>query len=163
MRIFEVIQSLKIHVDKPSNLDPQLQDQMIDLILAGGANLPDKIREVFLQSPIIAWAESNGQLAGVKMIKLPRPDYKQEIFAAAGVPELADKYKYELGYAVVAPEFRNQRISTQMSDKLMPMVNSPMFATVKKDYPSTLHHYGFKPLGEFPSSRGNYNIVLFGN
>jgi len=110
--------------------------------------------------------DSTGMLAGVSAIKRPYPDYRNKVFAKAGVAALAKLYEVELGWVFVAPTHRDQRLSRKLVEQIMPYADGNLiYATTRRENEPmlrTLCRYGFHHEGKpYKSKRGDYELVLF--
>jgi len=91
-------------------------------------NLINRIKNAELLG--FSFIENN--LAGITALKNPKPEYKEKIFLKAGIAELANKYLYELGYAVTLPEYRNQGIALKLAEELLKHSNNQnVYAAIK--------------------------------
>lgn len=165
---FNEIQSATAQVDyvinQPQNINSEYLQQAKALIAQGGEVGADYINAGVNRAHTVAIALVNDQVVAVTVIKNPNISYRDRVFAAAGVSELADQYSLESGYSYTDPAWRTSNISAQLHRRLFAAVGEPLFATVREQNRVALlglQRLGFKPIGQpYASSRGDYNIVL---
>lgn len=105
-------------------------------------------------------------LAGTAAIKMPTDQYRQRIFAAAQVPMLEREFDMELGYVVVADQYRGQRLSRiAVETALESFPITPLWATSRADRDRmhhTLQRFSFVRVGDpYLSRDGEGEVVLF--
>lgn len=91
-----------------SNPDQQLLVQIADNIMAGGQIRTDKelLIDNLKKCKVIALVKKDDDIVGIGALKIPREAYKQNVFANIDKPELANNFKYEMGYFYVNPFYR---------------------------------------------------------
>lgn len=105
-------------------------------------------------------------LAGTSAIKRPLPAYKKNVFRSAGVPDLEQEYKFELGYVVVATAYQEQKLSRDLvKAALDDYTTTPIFATSRTDKDRmhrTLKRFCFVQVGTpYPSKLEGCELLLF--
>jgi len=113
---------------------------------------------------IFLWDGST--LAGTAAIKNPTLHYRQNVFAAAHVPTLEKEFELELGYVVVADQYRGQHLSRIAVEKALEgFPTTPMLATSRADRDRmhrTLERFSFVRAGDpYPSREEDGEVVLF--
>lgn len=110
--------------------------------------------------------DTNLNLIGVGAVKCPKRSYLNRIFSKAGVSAESSKYKLEIGYFYVDPNYRKNGIGS----KIMQAINQHLhgencFATTKSDtMQNILTKYGFQKIGkEYKSDSGDYKLELYIN
>ena len=166
MRACELLESIDypITISRFDQLSQEQLQQIHQLIGAGGEVSSDAIAGGIQRSQLVAFAEDNGKVIAVTVMKTPLNSYKTSVFAKAGVPELANSYAYESGYSYTDPAYRSTGVSARLHRQLFQTAGEPLFATVRSDNRVALlglQRLGFAPVGEpFASSRGDYTITL---
>lgn len=167
MTLFEVIYPAVMHLAIPANIPDRTMQQLADLIATGTEVDMAMVGRNLKSAASIAWAEQDGRACGVIVLKQPLPAYRDKVFEAAGVPELAQKYRFELGYTYVEPAQRSQGTSVKLGRLMVRDLNGPVFATTRANNTTVnklLNFIGFKQLGQpYTSQRGDYNLILWGN
>jgi hypothetical protein len=156
--------TVQFHVSTPNQIQPQVLDSLANLIAQGNEVDPVMVARNLSIAPSIGYAIDNHQAVGVVVLKDPYPSYRTKVFANAGVPEMEQRYQYELGYVYVLPEYR-QYVSARLLRLMNKEMTDPMFATTRENNTTIntiLKYARFQPTGEpFPSDRGGYNIILW--
>lgn len=149
-------------VNSPRNISDDLINKLVVLVAKGGEVAMDVVHRNIKNSSIIAWAESDNKPIAVGVLKNPVDSYRQKVFQSAGKPELANRYKLELGYIYVEPEFRSQGLA---SDIVKQLSRANVYATTRENNSkmnSILQNAGFTQTGNpYASARGDYNIILW--
>ena len=90
-----------------------------------------------------------GCVQGTAALKRPQASYRTRIGGKTGVDIADDKYPYELGYVVLAPEMRGRGLSHQLVSKALEYASRKgVFATTRIDNVpmlATLARAGFSP------------------
>jgi GNAT superfamily N-acetyltransferase len=167
MRIYEINQPAELHISAPAQIPEETLYQIADLIASGSEVNMGMVERNLQAAESIAWADVEGQAVGAIVLKHPVPGYKEKVFTAAGVPELARRYQTELGYTYVDPAHRSRGTSVQLGRLMMRNLRGSVFATTREENTTInklLTFIGFKQLGEpYTSSRGDYRLFLWVN
>lgn len=167
MKIFEVTSPVEIRIAQPAQVPPQTMQQLAQLIAVGTEVDMSMVARNLKAAATIAWAEDNGQAVGVIVLKHPVTSYRDKVFEAAGVAEMAREYPVELGYTYVSPDQRSQGTSIKLMRTMMRSLRGKVFATTRENNTTInklLTFAGFKQLGEpYMSGRGDYRLFLWVN
>lgn len=154
--------SQDIKVNSPRNIPDDLIHKLVDLVAKGGEVAMDVVYKNIKSSPIVAWVETDNKPIAVGVLKTPMAVYRQKVFQSAGKSELVNKYKLELGYIYVEPDFRSQGLASGIVNSLS---RANVYATTRENNSkmnSILQNAGFVQAGNpYPSARGDYKIILW--
>lgn len=105
-------------------------------------------------------------LAGTAAIKVPTLQHKRNVFERAHVSEIQQDFNLELGYVVVAEQYRDRKLSRVLMEKALDGVGTtPLFATSRSDRQwihSTLARFSFVRVGDpYPSEEEEGDVLLF--
>ena len=110
----------------------------------------------------LAFCHIDGTLAGISSLK--KPFRVKDVFTKAGIPEMINKVKYEIGWSVTLPEHRGKRINYLLHKELFEVAEGDVFGTVRDNNTSSLalvKKLGMEQVGEPFEGIGNYNILTF--
>lgn len=148
MERYEV--NIDFKIAAPDNFeDSQLEDFLELLLKQGQVSNPniEKLR----RCPFLGMVYENDNLIGIGAIKQV---YKRP-FDKSGIPELKDKYNFELGYIFLIDkeEYRGKGIGKSLCNKLLKQVeNKNIFATTEENDENPmkfiLKKIGFSKSGE---------------
>ena len=149
----------------PSQCSAQDLADFEKLVIEAGAvdpqGLTQRIRDA---SRLLFLRQTNGEIVAVGGLKHPLADYRDGVFAKAGIPTLSDEYRIELGWVAVAKSRQGLGLSRRIIAELMSLAyNQNVFATTRADERAIrlAADYGFEPAGKpYPSGRG-YDLVLY--
>jgi GNAT superfamily N-acetyltransferase len=160
----EASTNIAIKIATPQELDVNLKQQVIDLVAQGGEVANNFISTGINRAKLLGIAVDQDRVVAVTAVKQPLTEYRNKVFAAAGVADLADQYPYESGYSYTDPEYRPSGVSARLHREVFRRVNQPMFATVRSDNRVALlglQRLGFAAIGQpYASSRGDYTLTL---
>lgn len=107
------------YVKSPSECTYEEIDSFHKLVLCGGQ--VDKIGLInrIKKSKTLAFYYIDNQVVSVAALKSPNYAYKSNIFIKAGIPQLINQYKYEIGYAYTSSEHRRKGICSKLISKLI--------------------------------------------
>ena len=149
MKINEVTSGIQYRIYAPNAFKSSTLDAFASLIYASGETNARNIRRNLRKAHAIAFARIDGIPIGVAVVKNPIATYVPKVFDAAGVPELAPRFKLELGYVNVDPQYRGHGISTKLMSMIR-QIGAPMYATTRGEN-TTMQHIlqseGFTPTG----------------
>lgn len=156
--------SISIELVTPQELNVNLKQQVIDLVAQGGEVASNFISTGINRAKLLGIAVDQDRVVAVTAVKQPLTEYRNKVFAAAGVADLADQYPYESGYSYTDSEYRTSGVSARLHREVFRRVNQPMFATVRSDNRVALlglQRLGFAAIGQpYASSRGDYTLTL---
>jgi len=114
----------------------------------------------------LIFVRNQQSLSAVGALKTPYPKYRSDVFAKAKTSSLPEDYSHELGWIVVSPNARQNRLATRLTNKLLRSIeDKSVFATVRTDnehMQRCLNSLGFNSTGNsYPSSNRDANLVLF--
>lgn len=109
-----------------NDLPAREQQSIIKLIVGGGAVSPNGLTTQLkrLSHLSVAFVQKRGQrrqAIGVAAIKGDRPDYRNAVFARAGLGAPDDSYRLELGYVAVHPDYQKKGVARQLLQNLLPL------------------------------------------
>lgn len=154
-------------VASPTRFNESDMEQIKQLIIEGSQIDPTGIEKRLNRAKLIGLFRRGEEGISVAAIKLPYDSYKRKIFGKAEIPDLADQYKYEFGWAYTKPDIREKGLMKRIMKKMMRDVgNQKVFATTKTNnrvMKHLLEKFGFRPEGEpYPSiSSGEIQIYLY--
>lgn len=154
--------SITYHNAKPSQITDDVLQQILALIENGQQVSMTRVSNNLRRAEMIGYAKFNDDIVGVMVLKNPNPNYRKKVFAE--VPDLIEKYPYELGYVYVIPKYRGQGTASYLLNELVGN-RSDVFATTREDNTkmiSLLKQNSFVQAGNTrKSDRGTYGIVLW--
>lgn len=148
MRIFEISGEIQFKVAAPQMLNELTIEQMIALIEAGGQITSGMIQPKLFSSHLVAWAEANGRVVAVKVLKSVNEYYREFIFQQAEYE--SEGFNAESGFSVTDPKYRRQGISKQLSMLLFRRYHGKVFATIREENKASealVTQFGFKKVG----------------
>lgn len=106
----------------------------------------------------LIFAKSGNILLGVAAVKLPVSSYRTKVFQSSDQLNIAQSFRFELGWVFVSPDGRNQGLSTKLvSAALNEVGTASIFATTRTDnepMKRVLTKVGFTACGcEYPSKQ----------
>jgi|688.fasta_scaffold01081_6 ribosomal protein S18 acetylase RimI-like enzyme len=153
---------------RPGQLSAEQLGKLSDFIAQGSEVSAANARAGVQRAQMLSYATNEqGDIIAITALKTPLDTYKTKVFTAAGVSELANRYRYEKGYSYTDPNYRRQGLNTAVSQKLLASAGSNIFATTRSDNTASKNNLvaqGFKQLGQpWSSQRGNYSLELWVN
>jgi RimJ/RimL family protein N-acetyltransferase len=157
---------MPIVIKKPKVCAKAEIDAFETLVRSGGQTLVHGLRQGISRAQKLGFYFKKGALAGVAALKNPGQKRVHSLFRRAGVPQLANFFKNELGYASVLPEYRKNGVCTGLFKKLLKFSKGKTVYATTRDKNARmikiLKKLGFKRLGKrFPSLYGPHWIHLF--
>jgi hypothetical protein len=149
-----------VDICDPASLTDGERAQIENVLRAGRAvHVPSAMSEIPF-APALAIARHDGKIVGVGAIKRPRPSYAKKKQNDAKC--LFDAQTAELGYVAIDTDYRDQRLSGRIADKLLAAYSGPLFATTDdKKMKSTLGNRGFQQKGgTWEGERGILSLWL---
>jgi GNAT superfamily N-acetyltransferase len=139
----------QISVLAPAECSAAQLRQFHELVLSDGQVQADGLVERIASAALLAFAYSGEELAGVASVKQQKRNYVNGVFLKAKVPRLAEKYLFEIGYAVTHENFRRRGISRELIGALIShKPRTQFYATTKNDgMRDLLTRSGFKKTG----------------
>lgn len=167
MLILEIANVAEVHVKAPAQISPETLQQLAQLIAEGSEVDMSMVSRNLQNAVTIAWAQRDGVPVGVMVLKRPVPAYRDKVFDASGVSELASQYNVEVGYAYVIPEERTTGTSMRLGRAMISAMAGRVFATTRENNTTInklLTFLRFQRLGNpYSSARGDYNLFLWVN
>lgn len=162
--LFENAQ-VQYQLSGPDQIDAQTLQALAQLISIGSEVDGTMVLRNLKAASSIAYAMDGQNPVGVIVLKNPVESYRNKVFQAAGVPELEQNYKLELGYVYMLPEYRTQGVSARLLRLMNRSITVPAFATTRENNTTIntiLKFAGFKQTGEpYSSARGDYQLFLW--
>jgi len=114
----------------------------------------------------LAFHYEGDRLVAIVGLKRPCKSYKGKVFSKAGVPEGADNYGLEIGWAFTEPEYRRRGICSNLIDAILGKSKSQnLFATTRANnipMQRNLEKKGFKKIGNLYLGRtSDYSLQLY--
>ena len=168
MRTSEFItENTNIIAIRPNQLSSQQLTTIGNFIAQGGEVSANNALAGVQRAQLIGYATNDeGKIIAVSALKTPLDSYKNKVFTAAGLPNLARQYQYEKGYSYTDPMYRRQGLNRAIWEKLADS-GSRLFATTRSDNLASKNNLvaqGFSQLGRsWASSRSDYTIELWVN
>lgn len=158
---------LEYFYKKPNELTKEELEQIVGLVASGGEVMLSSIRTGIKSAALIAFVKDGDAVVATASIKNPSEFYKDDVFYKAGAEKLSEKYKFEYGYTFTGPAYRSRGIVKVITGELLRRDGKPVHATMREKNLAIikiLEGLGMKRLGDpYPSSRGNYNLIIMGN
>ncbi|MES0033034.1 hypothetical protein [Mesorhizobium sp. M0040] len=93
--------------------------------------------------------KATDRIVGVAALKASNQKYREDKFAAAGVPIAGYETAPELGYVVVAEDMKGRRLSGGLVDAIAKEIREPAFATTDSNtIGNNLQRSGFTRVGQ---------------
>lgn len=103
-------------------------------VKAGGEVDSDSLAARVLQAAWLAIISVDGKPVGVGALKLPTKHHREELSACSGVDVSEGEYKYELGWIMIDPRCRGQKLSRELVAALLAKAGTAgVFCTVRVD------------------------------
>ena len=158
---------MRDEIKKPSECSEEEIENFCRLLLMqkNGRIGKSRFKEMIKRAELLAFHHEDGNLVGILALKRPGEKYRKNVFEKAGVPEEAEKYSLEIGWAFTVEKYRNMGIFSSLNEKLLAASGSRnIFATTRADnlpVQRILKTNGFKKTGRPYRGRGEYNLQLF--
>lgn len=158
-------QAVGIEARPPADWDAEIRVAFEAFVCSSGevagAGLAARIGEAAL----LVCHFDRGSLAAVAGLKNPRVSYREKLIDRSAFDLAADKYRFEVGWVYVAPEFRGAGLSRQLVECCLAGCNGAgAFATTREGnvaMQKTLKRCGFIQVGKpYKSQRGEASILL---
>jgi len=149
------------------HLDPDNRLCVAQLVADGGAVVGtlDQIYARLQNVHILALLreEATERIIGVAALKSPSPGYRVGKFADAAVPITGYENAPELGYVVIAEDYRGKQLSGRLVDLIAKQIGEPTFATTdSKTMKNNLCRSGFSQVGrEWQGEKGALSLWTF--
>jgi predicted GNAT family N-acyltransferase len=148
-------------IDKPTNIDKNLLNQLVDLVEKG-----DQVERHFIErgietADLIALFVDNDEIYSSATLKNPLKSYRDNVFQLArAVKYNTDNFR-ELGYIITNPKYEGQKLCQKLLTEFFQGINDKqMFATTRK--PSMIHilqKFGFTKLGD--TYKSDLNLLFY--
>jgi len=154
---------MTIKVLKPEKCSSDQLNAFFGLVIEGNQVSRNGLMKRIKAADFLSFCELDNKVIGVASIKNPDNNYKKSTFKSANVEELADKFDYEIGYAVTKETHRRRGISEQLIKSLINNSTTKSFyATTKNDgMRSLLEKVGFSKLGDDFLNDNNETLTLY--
>lgn len=140
---------MKTIIDKPTNIDKDLLNQLIDLVEKGDQVQRNYIERGIKTADLIALYVLNDVILSSATLKNPLKSYKDSVFQLAEVEKLNNDSIQELGYIITNPEHEGQKLCQRLLTEFFKIIGEKqMIATTRK--PSMAHilsKFGFEKIG----------------
>ena len=154
---------IEYRIYPPSSFRQQTLTRIADLIASGNETNGRNINRNLQNAHAIAFARVDGNPVGVIVVKQPVATYKTKVFAAAGVAELDAKFKLELGYVMINPQYRGQGVAQKLTG-LIKGIGEPMYATTRSNNAAMIHilqSIGFAKTGTAYQGESGSELTLW--
>jgi hypothetical protein len=136
-----------------------------DLVRDGGQVADKGLVERVRRAALLAIVWVGDELAAVGAVKQPHDDYRDDVFAKAGVPQLAPGYRLEAGWFFTRPRLRDRGLVALAVPGLVARVGHlPVFATTRSTNAPARHlleRHGFRVAGQPWATRdGGGDLLL---
>ncbi len=78
-----------------------------------------------LQAALLGYVTNAGNIIATAAIKRPLDEYADSVFAKAASEYNYDDFHHELGYVVVDPSFRNNKLATLLCEQICGNIFKP--------------------------------------
>ncbi len=155
---------MDITVSAPDELPKNERDLFSALVQQGGEIDGNALANNIGSAKALVIGREAGDVRGIAALKRPQASYRRRIGGKAGVEIGLARYPYELGYVVLVPEARGQKLShCLIAAALAHAESAAVFATTRTDNAAmlaTLAKAGFKQAGQDYRGRGSRMIRL---
>lgn len=153
-------------VTSGATCDEQLLQDFCALVGQGDQVTMDGLPERLRKARSLAFCQIDGEMVAVTGLKMPAIAHKLKLFAMAGVPHLAPRSRYELGWSFTTPSQRGRGLSQQLARSVLEQApGESSYATVRQDNAAMKHvlaKLGFVAVGRpFLSDKRECNIELY--
>ncbi len=154
---------MTIKIFKPENCSDAQLKTFYEIVVDGNQVNANGLLNRIKTADFLSFCELDDKVVGVASIKNPDINYKKTIFEKANVEELADDYRYEIGYAVTKETHRRKGISEELIKFLIENSTSKsFFATTKNDgMRHLLEKIGFEKLGDNYTNDNKEILTLY--
>ena len=152
------------HSVKPgAELSQEEIETCVSVIRAGCAVDPESASQELPHAIAVAIVRAGEEIVGVGAVKSQRPDYATRIASDEKSGFLFDPEMHELGYVAVLESSRDQRLSSQIVERLLACYDGPLWATTSSARMRTsLKNRGFVRRGkDWPSSKKGKQLSLW--
>uniref|UniRef100_A0A6M3K7J7 Putative acetyltransferase n=1 Tax=viral metagenome TaxID=1070528 RepID=A0A6M3K7J7_9ZZZZ len=163
--IFEELSIDNSVIKSPKECTKEELDSFYKLVIKGGQVITGGLRRSINNAYLLAFYYDGDKLVSIRGVKRPNRGYVEYVFDNAGVPELANKYKYETGWAFTIPSHRRKGIGSFAYTKMLEKSKGvKIFATTREGNVAPqkiLKKNGFKRLGEPYEGITEDNVLLW--
>jgi hypothetical protein len=155
-----------IHVDTPRSLTQAQIAEIYNLVAQGGQVNLQTLHTRLLEAELIGFIKSEGRIVATASLKRPRDTAGDNAFVKSGSPLSYADFPLELGYAIIAPEYRGLHLAGPLCQTLCDQCPSRnLFATTRKDnlvaQKILLNHRFFLSGNPFRDRNDLYDLSLF--
>jgi hypothetical protein len=122
---------MKIIVQKPSKIEPELIETFIKMVCEHSKICLDGLPERIERAALLSFAIKENRVAAIRAIKQQGPDYVRAVFKMAGMKPLYPAFKYETGWSVTLPEFRCKGLSGMLLKELLSHIKGNVYSTTR--------------------------------
>jgi len=156
---------VELIIKLPNECLDQEINEFISLVNQGGEVDPSGLKERVRRAKNLFFLK-DPSLVAVSAIKRFYQQYKNSIFRKAGCSDIASSYKLEMGWMYAKPESRGKGFGRKLLEAMINQLNGASVYTTIRSNNHIMQHmlssHGFNRVGtEYPSSRGNYKILLY--
>ncbi len=103
-----ILRLMETHFTRPADADPDVIDALFRLIASGGQVRTGGLRSRLLASAMLGYIVVDSAVVAAAAIKRPHDTSLTNAFLKAASPLAYADFGFELGYIIVAPEFRRR-------------------------------------------------------
>ena len=150
----------------PSKCSEEEKKIFFQVVKSGGEVALDGLEDRIKTAEILVFHYDGNKLLGVAALKNPTAHHRSSVFLESKAKFPADTFPFELGWVVVAPQYRGQGLSRCLVETALKAAEGQnVFATSPIDRTfmhRTLERYGFTREGEpYLSRRRAQSLQLF--
>lgn len=142
------LNEVKVVIKKPSECTKSEKDDFISLVLSGGQNNPNYVKNSFSELVWVGLLYVGNEVKSVSAIKHGR---NIDIFKKAGVKSEANKYPYEVGFSYTDEDSRGMGYNKRLKVELFNKIGSKgIYCTIRTNNTESMivnKKLGFEPLG----------------
>jgi GNAT superfamily N-acetyltransferase len=142
---------MELHFGTYRELAEKDQVEIQGLIIKGNEANASLVDSRLYSSALTAYFKDGDSIIATTSIKMPEPNYINDIFDKALTNFNPSKYIFELGYVFVESPYRNQKIASLLCSELIHKFDKEhLFSTTRTDnlgMQSILNSFGFVPSG----------------
>ncbi|HIF9117265.1 TPA: GNAT family N-acetyltransferase [Photobacterium damselae] len=158
---------MRIEINTPKMFSKQQLDEFEKIVVEAGEVQAAGFRELMESAHRLVFLYVDEQLVATGAIKIPRISYRNGVFLKASVSERAEQFLYEAGWIVVSSNYRRKGFSIHIVNAIIEeLAGEKCYSTTRVDnfaMHKTFRRTNFSKLGvDYISSKGNYNLGLFG-
>jgi len=133
------------------------------LIIRGGEVNTQTLDQKLRRAISIGVVKDNNKIIGTASIKLPKKTYLRNVFVKSNSETIQEKFRYELGYIFVDPDYRGKHLGYSLCKCLIDSFGEhSLFATTRTDNGPMRHILqllGFQATGNFYEGRNGVSAI----